>query len=235
MRLSQADIELIGKSILRDYVRRTTGTIRLPIDITCFAQHYLGVRIQHRRLSDKGNILGLTTYKRVNLKLAFADKNVLLSVPENTILIEERLLHPHNRKRWRFTIAHECAHQILARISDKEVGGGFRKSFATGTPCSYRELKTPEDWSEWQADSLGAVLLMPKMEVLNQLHSGHKPFALTKYGDHFNSWDYTKLKRMADTFYVSLKAMELRIKKLGYLALKPKSACSEPLEIFDDS
>ena len=234
MCLSRNDIEIIGQSVLRDYTKRTRSNAQTPIDIERFARNYLGVQIQHRKLSESGDILGLTTYRGLNLKLTFPEGDVFLSVPEDTILLEERLLQPKNHSRWRFTLAHECAHQILARIEEKEAGSSFRKTLAPGKTYSCRDLKSAEHWSEWQANSLGAVLLMPKENLLEILKYGDKPRTLIRYGNRFNPLDYAVIKRVADMFRVSLKAMELRIGALGYIAHRPESEYTDPLDIFDD-
>ena len=45
--------------------------------------------------------------------------------------------------------------------SGKLVGGNT----PPGQPISLRELKTREDWNEWQANVLGAAILMPQREI----------------------------------------------------------------------
>ena len=231
MYLSQNDIEIIGESVLQDYAQYIVSNIQIPVDIDSFARNYLGVQIQYRKLSDKGTILGLTTYKDVYLELPFAEGNIVLSLPENTILLEERLLKPQNRRRWRFTLAHECAHQILVRIEEKQTGNSFRKSFASGKIYPCRELKTAEDWCEWQANSLGAVLLMPRKELFELLKHESELFNIVKHGNYFDSQDYKKIKKLADIFCVSIKAMEIRIRELAPTTSKLQSEYADSLKV----
>jgi Zn-dependent peptidase ImmA (M78 family) len=223
--LSQKDIEVIGYSVLRDCVKG--GRIRIPVDIEGFARYYLGLQIEYRKLSDKGNILGLTSYKGVVLELSFNSGNIHITVPEDTILLDELLENPKEQHRRRFTIAHECAHQILARMEDN------RTSLVPGKTYSCRELRSAEDWSEWQANALGAVLLIPKHELIKELNSGwRKPFKPVMYGNRFNTMDYQQLKSLAKKFGVSVSAMKIRLKELGSIIRKDASEYHDPLEII---
>ena len=40
-----------------------------------------------------------------------------------------------------------------------------RRKYSARTAYSLRELKTREDWNEWQANVLGAAILMPQREI----------------------------------------------------------------------
>jgi len=230
--LSQNDIEIIGESVLRDYATNGRSRIRIPFDISEFARQYLKLAIHHRKLSESGKILGLTTYKDVELELELGDGNVVVTVPEDTILLDESLEKPDSRRRGRFTVAHECAHQVIARIEEQQTGSSFRKALVSGRTYSCRELKTAEDWCEWQANSLGAVLLMPRNEIAADMDKGFKPFRPTLYGSHFNTPDYYRIRSLADRYGVSITAMILRLKELGYICRRPESEYSDPLDII---
>ena len=229
--LSQDDIEVIGESLLRDYTKRSANGDRMPFDIDVFARDYLKLDIRHKKLSDYGKILGLTTYKDVELELEFKAGNEIITVPEDTILLEERLQSFDNRRRERFTVAHECAHQVIARMDEKRTGTSYRKELISRGKYSCRQLKTAEDWSEWQANSLGAVLLMPRKRILADMDVGFKPFRPTLYGRQFNHLDYQRIKSMSDRYGVSGSAMILRIKELGLVISKPETDYYDPLFI----
>ena len=62
-------------------------------------------------------------------------------------------------------LAHECAHQILFQLETEEEKQYRCRDYATRKVYSLRDLKTKEDWNEWQANALGAALLMPQEEV----------------------------------------------------------------------
>ena len=231
MSLSHEDIEVIGDSVLRDYAGKSADT-QIPIDIERFAREHLLLQIQHCRLSARGDILGLTTYSGINLELLFPGEDIVLSVPEDTILLEETLFRPNHFRRWRFTLAHECAHQILMRMEMEETGRNVRDGFVPGKTYSCRDLRTTENWSEWQANVLAAALLMPRVVLLELLNCRFRP--LTRYGSRFNSLDYANIRRLADRFCVSIKAMEVRLNGLGYITRKPESEYTDLLNICAD-
>jgi len=212
--LSQKDIEVIGYSILRDYEKRGDGNIQIPVHIESFARNYLGLNIEYQKLSETGKILGLTSYKGVILELAFDGGSIHLNVPENTILLDERLKRASSLHRRRFTVAHECAHQILARIEESVTAKNNKQIPYSCREVSFRVLQTTEDWTEWQANALGAVLLLPKHELVIELNRGFTPFKPTIYGNRLNSTDYAKAKAIADKFCVSMAAMKIRLKEL---------------------
>ncbi|MCL2409383.1 MAG: ImmA/IrrE family metallo-endopeptidase [Oscillospiraceae bacterium] len=230
LRLSRNDIEDIAESVLRDYTKQSAGK-SIPIDIDGFTRQHLGLQVQYRRLSDDGSVLGLTAYRDVQVKLTYTDRIVTVSVSEDSILIDDTL---HRERRGRFTIAHECAHQLLACSEERRTGTSFRKAFKPGKVYSPCELKSARDWSEWQANALGAALLMPKFELLQILHREFWMPKFTMYGTRFNSWDYEAVKDLADRFEVSITSMSLRLKGLGFIDLKPESEYRDPLDIFCD-
>lgn len=65
----------------------------------------------------------------------------------------------------RFTLAHECAHQILFGMESDNDKRTHESKYAPRAAYSLRDLKTREDWNEWQANVLGAAILMPQKEI----------------------------------------------------------------------
>jgi Predicted Zn peptidase len=220
MYLSKEDIENIGDSVIEDYTNQNDIKNQLPVDIERFARSYLGLNIEYQKLSDNGKILGLTSYMGVVLELSFSDGSSFLSVPEDTILLDTQFTILRNQRRKRFTIAHECAHQILARIEEN-----------INNEISCRRLYTSEDWVEWQANSLGAVLLIPRLALFAELNRDIAPFKPTIYGDRLNTMDYKRVKRLSDKFGVSVSAMKIRLKELGCMIVKPEDEFIDPLDI----
>ena len=212
MYLSYEDMEIIGQSVLHDYAK----SISIPVDINSFAQNYLGLKVLYRKLSDNGRILGLTTYKGAVIALPVAGGSVLCSVPEDTILLDERLLHDCNHRRERFTLAHECAHHILARMEAKEAGRNLNRDTTPGQVLSCRKLKTTNDWMEWQANSLASILLVPKYELAELIIHRLAPLAVTIYKININSLVRSSVKWLADLFDVSIKAMAIRLNGMGF-------------------
>ena len=228
MYLSKEDIENIGDSVLEDYATQNDIRNQIPIDIERFARGYLGLNIEYQKLSDNGKILGLTSYMGVVLELSFSDGSSFLSVPEDTILLDTQFTILRNQRRKRFTIAHECAHQILARIEESINQDQY---YNNSTHISCRRLYTSEDWIEWQANSLGAVLLIPRLALFAELNRDIEPFRPTIYGDILNTLDYKKVKYLSDKFGVSISAMKIRLKELGCMIVKLEEEFIDPLDI----
>ena len=232
MVISRKDIELIGEAVIKGYIRSNMGSISFPIDIDHFARTYLGLAVEYRKLSDDGRLLGLTIYKDIHLELPIQDSDRIISVQRDTILLDSSLRADANIRRRRFTLAHECAHQILAHLEQERTSHSFCKNFTAGRQYSCRELKAAEDCSEWQANALGAVLLMPGVQLIPKLASGNVPHRFTLFGSRFNRADYQRLKNLSDMFQVSMISMAIRLNGLGFVAHKPKSEYAEASNIF---
>jgi len=232
MCLSKRDIEVIGNGVLQDYFTRYARRGGDPIKIDVFAKYHLGLGMEYRKLSDDGRILGITTYKGVLLGLVVGGEKIEVSVPGNTILLDEILLRPENERRRRFTVAHECSHQILSRMEEIQTGHSFRRKFESGKSYTCNQIKTIEEWSEWQANTLAAVLLMPKFRITPQMMYRGKPYIITSYGGRFSTMDYNIVKELSDSLLVSKSAMTKRLYDLGFVVKKPESYYLDPLDVI---
>ena len=134
----------------RKYARAT------PIEQ--FATQYLGLELLYTKLSDVGSVLGITAYEDTAYQYTADGKVKTVPLLKNQVLLDTSLapnkLRDINRCRRRFTIAHECAHQILFRMESFENREVCRRMYDLGQPFSMRDLKTREDWDEWQANAL---------------------------------------------------------------------------------
>ncbi|MDR0813030.1 MAG: ImmA/IrrE family metallo-endopeptidase [Oscillospiraceae bacterium] len=213
MHLTHNDIEALAAHILRDY-----GDSRdAPIDLEWFAGDFLDLVIRYENLSADDSILGLTTYEDVEVSVYGFDKwdkgeKRTVTVPKNTVLISRTLLrenshrdrNPFSLGRLRFTIAHECAHQILYRSDTGTRKADYRT--VSGRPYSLRELKSRGDWCEWQANALASAILMPRERIIRRLgiYGGALPGKIT-------------MCELAEEYGVSLTAMYLRLNQLGFV------------------
>ena len=239
MILSLANIEDIADSMLREYLGALPDDVSevRSIDIEAFASRCLGLNVAYTRLSDTGDILGLTTYADVDVELdRYMDKQTI-TVPKNTILIDDSLVKPVarpdvNRGRRRFTISHECSHQILFRREPVERQQVLLRQYS-GRSYSLRELVTKEDWSEWQANALGAALLMPPVSI-RLLMAKHGNRRLICYDNHFASNDKLVLSHLCRVLDVSKTALVIRLRQLGFIEDKPFSEFVDPLEVVKD-
>lgn len=240
MILSHANIEDLADAILKDYLGSLPTDVKhiRPIDIEAFAARFLGLNVAYTRLSDNGDVLGLTTYADVEVKLERYLDTQLIKVPKNTVLIDESLIMPFsqpdkNKGRRRFTISHECAHQILYRQEPMERQESLLRQF-NGRSFSLRELATKEDWNEWQANALGAALIMPPSSIALLMQRYAKQRRLVSYENHFAYSDKLVLSLVCGALEVSRTALVIRLRQLGYVEDKPLSEFTDPMEVVKD-
>ena len=239
MRLSYSDIEGFAESALNGFMYALTSQVKWirPIPIDNFTTHFLGLRLEYMRLSDNGNMLGITTYGDTKIKLTRYFREEIVSVPKNTVLIDERLMPPlqlfepdKELARRRFTIAHECAHHMLYHMEPEERRRELECRYSARM-YSLRELKSLDDWSEWQANALAAAIIMPKKYIELLLRNRR----LTLYGKRLNRPDKLLLANICDRLKVSRTAMTLRLKQLGYAIVLPPDAYNDPTDIECDN
>ena len=131
----------------------------------------------------------------------------------------------------RFTLAHECAHQILFQLESEEVKASCEMRYSARTAYTPRELKTREDWNEWQANVLGAAILLPQKEVdLAMRRFSETP--LKNYEGRFSYHDHLTLCLFCRTFGVSKTTASIRLRQLGYMVDRPFSEYVDPLEVW---
>ena len=134
MILSQKQIEEIAAAVTEDFNKFFFGTeseeVRMaratPIDQ--FARDYLGLQVSFARLSSDGSICGLTAY--ADTEYIVEEKGVRRTLPLkcNQVLLDESFIHQGQIKKLcgkrRFTLAHECAHQILYPMKSSNAATG---------------------------------------------------------------------------------------------------------------
>lgn len=243
MILSHKQIEEIAAAVTKDFSefffgKEDEGEVRLaratPIDQ--LARDYLGLRVSFARLSVDGSICGLTAYADTEYITEEMGIRRTLPLKKNQVLLDESFIKPGNVKmlcgKRRFTLAHECAHQILFQMETDEHKESCKGKYAARTAYSLRDLKTREDWNEWQANVLGAAILMPQKEIdlaMFYYASGKK---LTNYEGRFAYRDRLALDMICKQLGVSKSAAVIRLRDLGYIEDRPYSEYEDPLEVW---
>ena len=100
------------------------------------------------------------------------------------------------------------------------------------TAYSLRELKTREDWNEWQANVLGAAILMPQREIDLAVAYYARGRKLVSYDGTYAYWDKVALDMICQQFGVSKTAAVIRLRQLGHLETRPYSEYNDPLEVW---
>ena len=112
---------------------------------------------------------------------------------------------------------HQCAHQLLYQLESDETKADCRKMYSNKKGYTARELKTKEDWNEWQANALGAAIILPKREVCrvaDYMTRGNKIKSTFGQLDFFGNM---VVGEISDIFHASASAVKIRLERLGYI------------------
>ena len=105
--------------------------------------------------------------------------------------------------------------------------------YAARPSFSLRDLKTHEDWNEWQANALGAALLMPQGEMDRAMWYLSHGKTLINYDGWFNYRDRMTLTMLCQYLGVSKSAAIIRLRQLGHLEDRPYLEYHDPLEVWE--
>ena len=199
------------------------------------SQVYHRDAIAFARLSPDGSICGVTAYADTEYKITELGITRTLALKRNQVILDESFILSGNVQRLcakrRFTLAHECAHQILFQLESEEVKASCEMRYSARTAYTPRELKTREDWNEWQANVLGAAILLPQKEVdLAMRRFAETP--LINYEGRYSYGDHLTLRLFCRLFGVSKTTASIRLRQLGYMVDRPFSEYVDPLEVW---
>ena len=242
MILSHKQIEEIAAAVTKDFNEfffgKEADVVRIaratPIDQ--LANDYLGLKVSFARLSPDGSVCGLTAY--ADTEYITEEMGIQRTIPlkRNQVLLDESFIKPGQVRKLcgkrRFTLAHECAHQILFQMESDEVRETCQKKYAARTAYSLRDLKTREDWNEWQANALGAAILMPQKEIDLAMWYFAAGKSLTNYEGQFSYRDRLSLNLICQQMGVSKSAAIIRLRQLGYIEDRPYMEYRDPLEVW---
>ena len=124
MVLSRAQLEEIAAAVTEDFNRFFFGISLeeeredpLPTPIDQLAKDYLGLEVVFAPLSADGSVCGLTAYTDTCFTVEIEGIVRKYPLRENQIALDKSFIQPDQVKKLcgkrRFTLAHECAHQIL--------------------------------------------------------------------------------------------------------------------------
>lgn len=241
MILSHTELEHIALAVTQDFAKyisndsfETKRRIPRAIPIDQFARDYLGLNVGFARLSPDESVCGLTCY--ADTEYTFEENGVVQTLPirQNQVLLDTSFQVPGRKKQLhqkrRFTLAHECAHQLLFQMESDDVKQRHRGKYSPRTAYSLRALKTREDWNEWQANALGAAILMPQVEIELAMQLFPAKKFLINYEGCFTYPDRMILSHLCQWLDVSKTAMIIRLRQLGYMKDRPYSEYDDPTE-----
>ena len=235
--LTRSELAGAAQPVLRDY-RKLPEAQEHPwyVDPTLLAREVLGLTIRYRHLSEDGELLGLTSYGEMEVFLPDEREHGACVLDGKTVLIEEDLLFSLcGPGRHNFTLAHECAHQILKALYPASYcdGAAARRALC----CRQHRLcarGSGYDWEEWQMDVLASELLMPRDLLMKNLRLAGIPQGVTILNPVWRKSEYGCFLNVCDRMGVSKQALAYRMKLLGLLGRNQMDCPNSMIDIMMD-
>ncbi len=217
--LSRAELDKISEGLLSVYAKENAGRIGLCIDIEHFITSFLKLDIMYASFAeeDAGRV-GFLADGETPLLIHSKGRVVPFLFPKDTIVLDQFLLAEKETGRRRFTMAHEAAHHILKRMQPSQSTAHFHTEFDNERAYTKEELAKMFATVEWQADAMGASLLMPVKLVNINLQKAGLSNPVKIYGDMvFGTNDKLLIRQIAKTMGVSYTAFVIRLRDLNML------------------
>ena len=195
---TKIEFENLADFILRDYLGSEYESYK-PFDVNAFAKDYLKLEISYCEFNSKDNIEG----KRIG----------------NQIQLDQRLNEPTRIGERNFTVAHECGHDLINwqdpnYVPDQTINYRIRSQ--------RKELKTENDFREWQANVVASCLLLRPCLVDWTMFTFARKEKITVFGGYtIHRIDRYIIRMMAQYLGVSQECLRYRLDRLGYLDHKP--------------
>ncbi|MBR4857706.1 MAG: hypothetical protein IKU08_00825 [Clostridia bacterium] len=188
-----------------------------PIDIDKFLREYLDINVCYRKLSSRGEILGLSIFSDMSLKVWKDDKRVEEAFPKKTVIIDESLLEEKQFGRCNYTKAHEAVHGIINGECPSDIVLCYRRGKAT---TDYERI----------VDRAASKLLLPDETVRTVFYIFIGANHIVRLNPLYNFKNYERFCDMARYLRVSKKALSIRLLQLG---LVEKVDYERPHEFLD--
>ena len=219
--LSRQDLEAISQRVLQVYwklpeAKKSPERVNPSILLT----HLLGLKLDFRRLSFDGQVLGMTSFCEIYVELDDCDTDELYYLDGKTVLIDSRLRETgaiEGRKN--FTIAHEGSHHILNMLFPGDYSGGTKARSVLRYRASPRHSahRSEEEWEEWQMDVLSSAILMPQNLLRSHLAAANLPNGIQRLNRVFDSEAFKSFANISEIMGVSKQALAYRMERLGLL------------------
>lgn len=227
--LSKNEIDQLAENYIRDFCPEAMEN-PMQIDIDSFAQNYLGMKQDFQYLSNNGVYLGMTVFNDTDKVIVYNPESntaEYISAEARTMIIDNNLLEERQERRYRFTVPHECGHDIFHTqyFGYNPDQMSFLENQEPMIKCrtaNLNENKRPAVWDdkatmEWQANFFASALLMPKSMVIKLVKEENELLKNLKYRWFDISNDELTIIRISRTFNVSEEAARYRLQGLGLI------------------
>ena len=216
--MSRAELEEISEGLITAYANKFSNRVIQSIDIEHFITEFLMLRIEYASFAeDDAGRIGFLADGATPL-LVHQDGKIIPFVSNGneiyatrymkSLVLDKFLLAEKEQGRRRFTMAHEASHHILSKMYAMPSEGRFHAEYDSERSYSKEELAQMFASVEWQADTMGASLLMPRRIIENALAKYNQSNPIKVYGDNtITSKDKAVIRRMAAYIGVSYTAL----------------------------
>ena len=195
---TKVEFENLADYILRDYLGSEYESYK-PFDVNAFAKDYLKLDISYCEFNPEDNIEGM----RIG----------------NQIILDQRLSDSTRVGERNFTIAHECGHDLINWQDPNYVP---EQILNYRIRSQHKELKTENDFKEWQANVVASCLLLRPCLVDWTMFTFARKEKITVFGGYtIHRIDRYIIRMMAQYLGVSQECLRYRLDRLGYLDHKP--------------
>ena len=215
--MSRAELEEISEGLITAYTNKFSNRVIQFIDIEHFITEFLMLRIEYASFAeDDAGRIGFLADGATPLLIHQDGKIIPFVFPKDTIVLDKFLLAEKEQGRRRFTMAHEASHHILSKMYAMPSEGRFHTEYDSERSYSKEELAQMFASVEWQADTMGASLLMPRRIIENALAKYNQSNPIRVYGDNtITAKDKAVIRRMAAYIGVSYTALVIRLRDMG--------------------
>lgn len=222
---SEQGLEDIGEKLVSDFCPNVL-TKPQEIDIDRFTEFYMKLPLDFQYLSHCGAYLGMIVYNDTDKLPVYNEETKqakYIRARAGTVIIDKSLLAKNQEHRYRFTLAHEAAgHAVLhwKLYTDNKIPLYDTNSFPWVQYYKNNKQLIPKekfkhniyDLLEWQADTLGSIVLMPRKSIFRILKSNN---IIRK---HTSAEIIEKqITKVSNVFNVSTIAARTRLERLGFI------------------
>lgn len=217
--ISRAEADELCDGLIKQYIGSKDVTPAF-VDIDGFVKDFLKCTVVYETIKEEEkDRIGFTSDGKRPLRILKNGEIKEIIYPKNTIVLDKYLLNPNESQHRRFVLGHEAGHIIAERI-DPDCPACFHHFTDRKRMDCYSMTDMRERYSifEWQANVIGAALLMPRYVMLNALKQFNGGRRLPVYGENiFHPREKTILQKMASSLRVSYTALVIRLRDLDML------------------
>ncbi|MCR5636234.1 MAG: ImmA/IrrE family metallo-endopeptidase [Clostridiales bacterium] len=216
--ISRAEAEELCDGLIQQYIGSKTVTPAF-VNIDGFVKVFLKCKVVYETIREEEmDRIGFTADGIRPLRVLKSGKIRDIVYPRNTIVLDKYLLNLNECHHRRFVLGHEAGHIIAGRINPDSPACFHRFTDRERMDYSVADMRERYSVLEWQANVIGAALLMPRYVMLNTLNQFNGGRRLPVYGENiFHPREKTILQKMASSLRVSYTALVIRLRDLDML------------------